>query len=87
MSFHVFGFFLLNCIFWWMRINEIGMDFLFGFNVKVFHSYLYYVYNENPRMTVLYVIAALAFSLLMAKIIRTVPQLFRKLRKKEAPAQ
>jgi len=78
MAFHVFGFFLLNCIFSLLRQNKIGLIFLEGFSPRTFKSYLYYLNNTTPRFTVLYFLAGLFFSLLAALVIRSVSRFLRR---------
>lgn len=78
MAFHVFGFFLLNSIFCALKNNGAGLTFLKDFSIRIFRSYLYYVYRENPRLLLLYYLAGMGFSLLAAWIISIVKRQIKK---------
>ena len=78
MSFHVFGFFLLNGLLEFLYKNKIGMTFLKGFSSQNYHTYLYYSFIDNPRMILLYFLAGLGVSLAFAKGIELVRNLLYK---------
>lgn len=78
MFFHVFGWFLLNAVFMGLHKLKVLPVFLNDFSVQTYKSYLYYVCNSKPRMTVLYFLAGMGFSLLTAWIIQLVKNRFRK---------
>ena len=72
MSFHVFGFFLLNCLLNAIRSANPKSMLVKDFSPQIFRSYLYYVCNSNWRMNLLYFAAGMGFSLIMAWIIRKI---------------
>ena len=69
MMFHLFGFFLLNCL---ITVISKAVDIsriFYNYNNDRFHSDLYYTAAENPRATLFYLIFGIGFSLIMAMII------------------
>ena len=80
MAFHVFGFFLLNCFFRFLYEHNAEHILLIDFKPEVFRSYLYYACVENPRMILLYYLAGMAFSLLVAWLIGLVKRLLHSWR-------
>ena len=74
MAFHLFGFFLLNTIFYLLRQSGIADLFLTGFQAdRYFADVLYYnCATSNPRLLILYFLAGMGVSLGLAKIIETV---------------
>ncbi|MBQ9030193.1 MAG: acyltransferase family protein [Parasporobacterium sp.] len=81
MSFHVFGAFLLNGIFSLLYKTRFGSIFLSTFSIKRYHSYLYYACVDNPRMILIYFLAGLGFSLLLALVISLVRRAFSRSRR------
>ena len=79
MAFHLFGVFLVNCIFDSIYTLPAAAPYLEDFNHELFIKETYYVCNSNPRVVVVYFAAGLIFSLLLAKLISLVKTGFRKL--------
>lgn len=78
MSFHIFGFFLLNCLFMFLRSLGINFSFISQFSTKTFHTYLYY-FLPDFRTLLLYFFAGLFLSLFLAKTIELVKTGLQKL--------
>lgn len=83
MTFHVFGFFLLNTLFDVLKKAGLEKVLLDNFSTRTYHSYLYYADIDNPRMMILYFLAGMGFSLLMALVINALKQLPLKSRHKK----
>ena len=69
MAFHLFGYFIMNCIFYLLLKLPGTQAFIPGFDTESFISQIYYICDFNLRNLLLYFIAGLAFSLGMAKLI------------------
>ena len=70
MSFHLMGYFLVNCFFNVLYRVPDARVYIEGFDRERFLSEVYYACNANPRTVVIYMAAGLAFSLLLSWIIR-----------------
>ena len=86
MSFHLFGYFLLNTLFCFLVEHHIGTGFLSGFDKQQYLSHVYYVCLNNPRLLVLYFLAGMVFSLLLSKLILLCKTALRKVRAKHRSA-
>ena len=71
MSFHIFGFFLLNCLFYLIYSLGTPAAFLTDFDRARFFDdlFFYRCSQDNPRVLVLYFLAGMAVSLGLAKLI------------------
>ena len=71
MSFHIFGFFLLNCLFYLIHSLGASPAFITDFEPTEFFSdlFFYRCSQDNPRVLVLYFFAGMALSLGLAKLI------------------
>ena len=77
MALHVFGWFLLNGLLEWLN-NIADINLLRNFSSGWYHSYLYYACTEDPRMIVLYYLAGMTFSLLVAWAVQSIKSIFSK---------
>ena len=71
MSFHIFGFFLLNCLFYLICSMGGSAAFLTDFRPAQFFTdlFFYRCSQDNPRILILYFLAGMAVSLGLAKLI------------------
>lgn len=79
MAFHIVGFFLVNCKFMHMHERGIAPDFIGSFSPERFHTYLYYFCVDNVRMVIIYFIAGMAVSLVLAWIIALAKKYLKKI--------
>ena len=78
MSFHLFGYFLLNTVFYLLYSGGMALSWLGGFDPEQYHQRIYYSYLDNPRFLLLYFISGMLFSLLMAWIFEAVRKQYRR---------
>ncbi len=79
MAFHIVGFFLVNCKFMHMHERGIAPDFIGSFSPERFHTYLYYFCVDNVRVVIIYFIAGMAVSLVLAWLIAVVKKYLKKI--------
>ena len=75
MSFHIFGFFLLNELLRLLKDSSFFPGLFADFSSGRWHSYLYYTMTENPRMIPMYLLAGVSVSALLAWVIRAIKRL------------
>ena len=64
---------------YFISINNIAdINLLRNFSSGWYHSYLYYACTEDPRMIVLYYLAGMTFSLLVAWAVQSIKSIFSK---------
>lgn len=64
MIFHLFGFFILNCIFYFCYSMNMFNSFLSNFDVNSFFSNIYYSCTYEPRLIIVYLFFGISIPLL-----------------------
>ena len=79
MTFHLFGYFILNCIIYVLAKNGYAMRYFQYFDKNKFFSSIYYTCTYEPRVILIYLTFGIVISMLLAYILTNIKEKCEKL--------